>query len=165
MDVTRLWGRVKTLEAQMQLAFAKDAQIVGSFWAQGGNSFGATGVLGTLDANDISIIARGAGRQVLGLIGIAAAGNRFKVSGVVAGSSPILQPVGTDAVIGASFLTKSTGAFIFRPGADSTNALHVSNGAGPLMPFFVTSGRAEGAGQGQVNITSAPATNLALVAS
>ena len=69
MDTLRLFERLKSLEALIQIAIAKSSGVISNAFVQGGNSFGATAVLGTNDANILRVITNTTARAEFDLAG------------------------------------------------------------------------------------------------
>jgi hypothetical protein len=157
-----LYGRA--LQPEVDAALLKAIRTAGSgsggaAWVQGGNSFGALGVLGTNDANPVSVRAN-ATEQIRILQGTGALSNALQIDGDIADingakwiqqvatatavnflqitnaattGSVVVAATGTDPTVPLVLRSKGATLVQVRPGADSTTAFGVTNAAGTAI--------------------------------
>jgi len=147
MNLQTLLKKINALESELQLALAKDASIVGSFFQQGGNAFGATAVLGTTDANALQVITNNTTRGSVSNAGV----------WTINGTAVTIAPVGgaiTLTAAAASTWSTSAGALTI----DSAAALQLGTTAATSVVVGNATNTAAYTFAGTAAVTAATAT-------
>jgi hypothetical protein len=130
-------------------------------YTQGGNAFGATGVLGTTDAFDQTFISGTQRVLELGRIG-GSPDTRVRLLAGIAGAAPVIQVAGTAANLGLIVQAKGSGGVLVQPIADSASAFGVDLAAGGAPRVLqVDTLNSSGGAQGRVGVgIDAPTQSL-----
>jgi ethanolamine utilization microcompartment shell protein EutS len=114
-------GQVLTNNGSGALSWASPGG--GAFFAQGGNSFGATATLGTNDANSLILETNGVAALTITSAQLATFASNLTVTGTLSGLAG--ATVGTSLTIGSP--TTTTGSITFRGGTGGQMELTVPN--------------------------------------